>query len=345
MKAKALVVEDDPAIHKLLKPIFVALKHDVEFATNLQSARVRLEKQRFDYGILDLTIPADEDGDFPDKQYGLLLIKEIREGRSKEDFPLVAMTSYVDVGFGLSMELHELGVNVCVSKSVEQMRSLVKIITDLLGKKSGTAKPASKPPELIPFNAEPREMVIYNDRIEVCGICLWTETTSDDMRKLILRLNRKSAGGYEHVKGQSLMKLLGRNASNPISRPIKDFRDRAKSLLAEHRHLDCGPEDIICSTRGYHLAAGVTVKIVDTENPKTVEPIREPENEPAVSLNERQQWIMSQLDKGVELRLPEIIRHTKKNRSTVNRDLKELRTKGLLTTHGKGYYVRRSSDA
>ncbi|MGE4159159.1 MAG: ArsR family transcriptional regulator [Planctomycetota bacterium] len=57
-------------------------------------------------------------------------------------------------------------------------------------------------------------------------------------------------------------------------------------------------------------------------------------------MNGRQSWILAQIEKGVPLRLKDIISHTRKNRSTINRDLKELRQRGLVGLHGEGYYIQ-----
>ena len=42
---------------------------------------------------------------------------------------------------------------------------------------------------------------------------------------------------------------------------------------------------------------------------------------------------------GVPLRNKAIVKHTGKDRSTINRDLKELRDRGMIETHPEGYYI------
>ena len=347
MKPRALVVEDDPSIHKLLKPKFVALRHDFEIATNLEEARAKWEKGTFDYGILDLTIPADGDGDFPDKQYGLILIKEIRATKKKEAFPLIAMTSYAEDGLGLSMDLYDLGINQCIAKNPEQMQRLVSTITSVLEKKQAAESTIGAPGvKLTSFGAEPRELVIHPDHVELCGIRVWNYTTSDDVRQVLIRLSEKDKNGFVHVSGSVLMKMLGRNASNPIARVIADFRTRTAELLLSQRNLRCTGEDIIANHRGYHFTPIMKVRIVKTPSGSQAhEPANEPDepsepDEPDETLNERQKWILSELAKGTQLKLKDIVRHTRMNRSTINRDLKRLREHKLVRLHEDGHYVK-----
>ena len=61
--------------------------------------------------------------------------------------------------------------------------------------------------------------------------------------------------------------------------------------------------------------------------------------EPTASLNERQEWILGEIERGVRLELRDIVRHARMNRSTANRDLKELRERGLIALHDEGHYI------
>jgi len=204
-----------------------------------------------------------------------------------------------------------------------------------------------------PFNAKERKLAIYDDAIVVCGIRVWTETCNGDVRKVLLRLSQKTQDGYEHVRGGALMKLTNRSASNPISRPLKDFRDRATALLVQHRNLDCDEEGIIGSQGGYHFRPWIAVEVINGPIDKSSDLVEGHKSEiqsidqnlstgmeSCETLNERQRWILEQLQKGVNLKLSDILRHTQCNRSTVNRDMKELRNRKLITRNEQGHYVK-----
>jgi biotin operon repressor len=117
--------------------------------------------------------------------------------------------------------------------------------------------------------------------------------------------------------------------------------------MAGECSLECRPEDIIGSRRGgYHLKEWVDARVAGAEpEAKAAAPRAEaPPVQPAEEiggpeLNERQTWILEQVRKGVQLKRQDIIRHTKVNRSTINRDIKELRDQGLIKTHTNGYYA------
>jgi len=59
-------------------------------------------------------------------------------------------------------------------------------------------------------------------------------------------------------------------------------------------------------------------------------------------LNDRQKWILDQIDKGVRISQKDVIAHFRreKNASTIKRDLKQLREEALIATHEDGYYLR-----
>jgi vacuolar-type H+-ATPase subunit H len=117
--------------------------------------------------------------------------------------------------------------------------------------------------------------------------------------------------------------------------------------MVEECSLECGQEDIIGSGGGsYHLKEWVDARVAGVEpEAKAAAPRAEaapalpPKGTGEPELNERQAWILEQVRKGVQLKRQDIIRHTKKNRSTINRDIKELREAGLVGTHPDGHYV------
>ena len=224
--------------------------------------------------------------------------------------------------------------------------ALAKASTDESVQSATTA-----PKKLEPFKAAKRRMLIEADRVTVCGIEIWKLAYQPHLRDALLALKEKVDGRFVRIPARDLNSLLGRDGvTNSIARRIKDLRERAIAALAEIG-FECGAEDVVASGRGgYHFPDWIEVQVegasVDEparSGPGPDEPSRgprEPGREPDEPLNRRQRRILAEIDKGTRLRRADIERHTKKNRSTANRDLKCLRDRGLIETHEDGYYVR-----
>jgi len=83
--ANILLVEDDPILGRGLAENLMAEGYKIDWATNLQEARLKDSQQAFDLLILDLNLP---DG------YGLSLCQEIRSRNSR--IPIVVLTAKSD---------------------------------------------------------------------------------------------------------------------------------------------------------------------------------------------------------------------------------------------------------
>jgi len=193
-------------------------------------------------------------------------------------------------------------------------------------------------------------MIIGEDSVKVCGIELWRATYKPDMRMILVRLSQKEGDGFVRVSGAKLAKELGRDASNPVGRTIKTFRDNASERLAQHRNLQCDRYDIIAGGGGgYHFTDWMDVRLAGQPGPHKADPA--PVTKPAKAdsgsiLNDRQKWILEEIDKGVHISQKDVIAHFRreKNASTIKRDLKQLREGGLIEPRPDGYYVRVANE-
>jgi len=215
----------------------------------------------------------------------------------------------------------------------------------------------SSPPgtsRLQPFRTSNPELVIYEDRITLCGADVWRECTQLYTRDALALLSRKDKNGYVRIKGTKLTKDLGCPASNQIGAHFSRFCHRATEVMHD-KGLDCGRNDIIQNfAGGYHFREWMKVRVIGTWAATLgVEPVSESSVELAgvccktvecagLPLNQRQQWIISQVDNGAQLTMSDIVKHFRSecDRSTVGRDLRVLRELGVLETHINGYYVR-----
>jgi DNA-binding response OmpR family regulator len=344
MKYRALVIDDDKEIIRTVGDVLTSLNHAYDSAGDQESARKMLVAGKYDYILLDLEIPV-RPGRLCRIENGKNLIREIRKTPGIENLPVIVMTGHGNDSPDLAVSVMRTGADHYVKKPFAG-DELDKAIREVLARdKQSDHTPRTKTEHktLTPFNAEKREMVIEEERVTVCGVEVWQDCYQPDMRNVLMMLNRKEGGHYVRIKGSKLMKDLGRDPSNPLGKPISSFRANASNRLKEQCGLECGKQDIIASGQGgYYFTEWMDVHIVGST-------AREPKNEPTEKrsgpanenvLNERQKWILEQLEKGVKLRYKDIVRHTNKDRSTINRDLKVLRDQQSIASHDKGYYVQ-----
>ena len=341
MKHRALVIDDDKEIIRTVGDVLTSLNHAYDSAGDQESARKMLAAGKYDYILLDLEIPV-KPGRLCRIENGKNLILEIRKTPGMENLPVIVMTGHGNDSPDLAVSVMRTGADHYVKKPFAG-DELDKAIREVLARDKQpdhALRTKTEQKALTPFNAEKREMVIEEDRVTVCGVEVWRDSYQPHMRNALMMLNKKEGGHYVRIKGSKLMKDLGRDPSNPLGKPISSFRANASERLKEQRGLKCDKQDIVASGNGgYYFTEWMDVHIAGSETHETDEPA----NGPTESImNNRQKWILEQLDKGVELHRKDIVRQTRKNRSTVNRDLKDLRDAGIIEMHRDGYYVRAS---
>ena len=346
MKPRALVIDDDAAIIREVDGILDSLNHAYDSAGDQESARKLLAADKYAYVLLDLEIPV-KPGKLCRVQNGINLLMEIRDTAGMETVPVIVMTGHGNDSPDLAVSVLKKGAVDYVKKPFDK-GELDKAIGEAMAKGLPTAsgpRATSKPAKLTPFKDAKREMVIGEDSVTICGIELWRATYQPDMRKILVRLSQKEGGGFVRVSGAKLARELGRDASNPVGRPIKTFCDNASDRLAEHRNLDCGRYEIIArGGGGYHFTDWMDVRLAGQPEPQKVDPAPAARPAKAASgprLNDRQKWILEQIDKGVQMSQKDVIAHFRrdKNASTIKRDLKQLRDGNLIETHLDGHYV------
>jgi DNA-binding transcriptional ArsR family regulator len=207
------------------------------------------------------------------------------------------------------------------------------------------------PEELRPFSgSERRRLLIFRDKILLCGAQVWTDCAYPEMGKVIRWLAERGPNGYLRIRGSELSRRLERNASNQIGQPIKRFRESCREKMASCLDLDCGLYDVIGNTKGggYHLTESIDAVVFEDEASPVIGaatgpmPQVEPPSE-CMHLNERQRWILDQIASGGQVSQKTVIEHFRRalGPSTVKRDLKDLRERGLIVTDEQGQLMRR----
>jgi CheY-like chemotaxis protein len=344
-----LVVDDDQDILDDVQERLRAINHVAITAACLDDARARLEQPHdFAYVLLDLEIPTRY-GKPPMTQQGLNLLHFIHQ--AQPTLPVVVMTAHGHDSSDLPAEVMRHG------RAFDYLRKPFARPGDKHRTLEAAAKAAHEhrlqillgPVEpvkpLKPFPAEPRELVLEEERITLCGVEVWNDRAQGDLRAALAMLaTRTKSGAWPRVRGTTINDKLGREVSNPISKPIQRFRDACTDRMRELKHLACGKFDVIadCKGGGYHLADHIVVTIPGSPQ---AEPAREPaapQAQPAGEpvLNPYQEWVLAQLDAGVRLRQRDVIEHFSRDRgalvrrdeSSIKRYLKELRTRGLIAS-------------
>lgn len=348
MTIRALIVDDEEEIVRTVGDIVRTLGHDYHSAGDIETARKCLKAAPYDYLILDMNIPVAPDRLTRRRENGRNFVATIRSMDGLATLPIIAITGH-DRGesdFILSvMRAGGMAFTQYVQKPIDGDK-LDKAIRESLSKGDPQLAGSSvgrkaRNDALEPFRAKQREMVIHEDYVTICGVTVWQDRGQPDMRRILLALNKMDRGRYVRINGTRLGKALDRNASNPVSRPIKDFRDRARAVMTSECGLECGSQDIIASgSGGYHFTEWMVVREAGADAQRA-EQVRQPEKDDG--LNERQRKILEAIDSGAELRQKDVIAMFRRNwnQSTVKRDIKGLREAGLIETPPDGYYVRR----
>lgn len=196
-----------------------------------------------------------------------------------------------------------------------------------------------------PFSARVREIEIHEDRILLCGLEVWRDCSTTHLRDALAMLSRRNAHGFIRVRGTQLTRDLGRDSTNHIGKPLADFCARASQVLESHG-MSCGRDEVLQNSGGgYHFRDWIIVKIVGTWAAPLLHSRDEETKAESAKLNERQKWVMAQIDRGLPLQQKDVIFHFRSqwNASTIKRDLKHLRESGLITTGASGGYLRVSA--
>jgi len=344
MKPRALIVEDDERIIDSIEDTLFSIGHEHIWVTNQFDAQEALKSGDFTYVLLDLQIPARPNRGGADKQYGINLLADIQRIKGPGRMPVIMMTAYTAECLDLTSELRAAGANEFISKPFKNNgRTLAKVIRKVLnrGRRGGDSNGSSttaQPPT--PFAGG--ELILYSNRIEICAVDI---PLSKSMWQALGALNAtRPSGIYVAYTGEELAELIGcERGQNGIAEMIRDFRNRSADLLLEHARVTCGRFDIIQSGGpGYRLNPQVKIRIGTAAQRLAAGNTDEPANvgdddlAKAVngSANERQRWILEELQKGAEIRVATVAARCSCSPVTAKRDLAQLRKRELIRFEG-----------
>lgn len=378
MTLRAFVIDDDPHIADVVSDIVASLGHACDSAGCQDDARRKLATATFDYFVLDLEIPVRAERSVPRLQNGLNLLSELVTTRVG---PVIVVTGFGNHGPDQGVECVKLGAADYVAKPFKtEGKTLDGAITEAL-RKSGrlaaatTVRPTIAPPR--PFTGG--EIQLLKKRLVVCGVEV---PITPLMNRILTVLSRRtSAGKHAAFSGDELAEHDGvrcNRGQNGVSDTIHQLRKRISAAVLRDAHIEVADQDVIRSKGlGYQINDAVTI-VVGVRRPALVTagehenipddpdrsghvPNRDPVNGRNVpvhvpnvpddvpdgmadvpDLNDRQQWIMSLIRKGTEVRIGMMVEHFRCSEKTAKRDLSDLKDKHLVRFVGSprtGHYV------
>lgn len=378
---KALVVEDEDGIIPAIKDALVARGDDFDRAKSLEEARKMLQGNNYAYVLLDLKIPARDCGAFPDMSYGVALLKEIRQTKSKELMPVIAMTSHHSDGFGIAAELYSHGVNACISKPFDEKRPMVRVLEEVLSQAKAAphrteGRPLERPKNPQPFKRG--EMVFSPKYVTLCGVSVLGDTGLGHGRRMLNLLRRKRKDGrFVRITAEEIARRIGKEVHaavgvGTITGCAKTIRTNINKRLLRDLNLVCDNQDVLVrDEQGYHLnddkiavrdskkdedsdvppnipsnvPGDKNVPSIDPDVPSNV-PANVPSNDPAnmKGLNERQMWVVEETRKDHTVQRSRVEEKFRVSEKTAKRDFAELVKMGLVDYVRKphpGFYRRK----
>jgi len=213
----------------------------------------------------------------------------------------------------------------------ETGQTLEKSIEEALEKSAREARNGSKhrkhaqqPP------AEPElftggELVIFPDKVELCGVEICGGPGDCQIRSIIDALSEKTPlGKFRALSGQALAKKIKSKRGQPaVAEAILKSRRKIATLMLTEANLKMGGRDFIDSGEwGYRFPEKISVRQIGKPEVDPPEPIITLQPSAAeAALNRRQQWFLGQVRKGKKLGRANLVAQFKTSVATAKRDL------------------------
>lgn len=343
MQHRALIVDDDASIRRIVRSVLDSLGHQYDEASSQESARKIIMKGLSTYVLLDLEIPEKDSRGLPRIQNGLNLLEEIANNPETLSLPVIVMTAHGSNNNHLAVECLTTGAANWINKPFPVTdRTLDKVIKQTLSKRPvRLPPPPSTSGKLKPF--EGGVLSFLPSQVELEG----HRVAGGDsvMRSILEELRVKNAAGKftKHSTEELARKIRCDGGPNTITRSIYEFRKKVTQVMQDRAGVSCEEGDVIESVDGYRFKEWITISGVN-DSTCALEKVEPPPNE-AIQRKDaesRQKWILEQLERGVRLRVVDIVEAFKCSPRTAFRDTDSLRKKKLIKFHGErndGHYV------
>lgn len=291
----ALIIDDDESIVEMLEERLKSMDHTCEAALCQREADELLQRNTYDYFLLDLTIPLNYQG-VPTKQYGRNLLLKIKKMPGHRDRPVIVMTAHDLESYHLAVEVMKDGAVDFVGKPFGEKNPLERKIHDALQKypprqKSDTRSGNAMPPR--PF--ADGTLDFYKDRVELCGEKIAGAEGETQMRQVLdLLKNRRLSKDKRNYDSRLIAHELNfHRGQNAVIDAVRQIRDVCTAVLLDKLNIECGKNDIVVNRdRGYAFADSIEVREGGLDSVKAAHPgltenqlaiLRELREQPSIS--------------------------------------------------------------
>jgi CheY-like chemotaxis protein len=328
MKYRALVVEDSSDIAESVVDTLESLGHEHDWAKSQEEARQKMDAGGFSYVLLDLQIPVRFGRGLACIEYGEHLAREIHQCPAMQGVPIIVMTAYGKEGFEMAAPLCEHGVVDFINKPFPRTgRTLASVIQGALTRSS---KHQPAPKRLTPDKPfQGGEMVLYPDRVELCGVTVVSSGKSSQMWTILGALAQRVEGQrYKAWDGNALAKLVGSDGGQgSVAGSVRDFRRNVAEALGQELGIKVEREDVIETARaGYRLSARIVVKDLRHAAASVRLPAGGEDDDSA----KRRDQILSFLRAGERLRVPGLAEKMGCSFTTAKREVDALKAEGQI---------------
>lgn len=252
---KILVIDDDEAVREELRDRIELMGHEVEEASCAEHALKLVKDVAFDCILLDLSIPNKYQG-VSQVHHGRNLLQRFRTVPGIA--PILVITAHGLDDWQMAADMHDLGAFSFIGKPFTDKRVDDRIASALAASRKNGDSGYTPDQEF-----KGGELVMYGDRIELCGEEVGGVRGNSLIRQILPLLARKTEkGSYLKPSRKDLASEIGSQTSEGvIASAIKDFRTKCTTQLG------CDKHDVIITHRGggYQMADWIVFKLGSEE--------------------------------------------------------------------------------
>jgi CheY-like chemotaxis protein len=312
-------------------------------AGSQEAARKLIRTSHATYVLLDMEIPEKDARGFPRIQNGMNLLEEIVNDTTRAPLPVIVMTAHGKENPELAVEVLTNGASNWINKPFPLTgRTLDKVIKQTLAKKPVSSESSTGLKPAVHAGLKPFKggvLKFSEHSVECMGIICAGESESTLIRKILDILRQKNAEGrYRAFSGEELAKLtICEGLQNGIFGAVRDFRKTMSGLFELELKIKLCENDIIETTSsGYRFNQHIEIVDAPSNGVPAKPPVPlPPQTGKNAKTEDRQAWIMEQLNRGVSIKVADILRAFGCSGRTAIRDINKLKKQGRLEFVGK----------
>lgn len=332
MKKIVLIIDDNDKVRQTLEDRIVSMGFDFDPADCQMVAMSLLQKRRYDLILLDQELPIKK-GKPTQKQVGRNLLEQIRECDNNHGTPVIIVTAHDGDNSSVVSDLMLNGASYFIHKP--HLGILEEKIKAVLEKHKHKAnKPVSQTVTAETVKSDyPGGRLFFRDGSVFLGD-IRLASSSTTIARILRELCKTTASGKRRAQScKELAKTLNlERGDKAVAEAVSPFRKLVIELLKE-AGFKADMDTVIATGRGgYELAPGIEAPAVavGVESTSPVEP----------GPDERQKWVIDQLQAGRKLTRAQFEKRFDMSSSTSKRDLKMLDNRIEFIGAGKGGYYR-----